>query len=99
MDDIIEFIVEVVLDIVFEGSMEIFSNKKMPKWLRIFVFLLLSVLFFGIVGIFLYIAYEASQEGDMIAALVAFVLAIAVGTFFIAGFIRKYRNRNKRNEK
>lgn len=98
MDDIIEFIVEVIFDILLEGSMEFFSDRKMPKWLRIVVLFVLLVVFCGIVGIFLYIAYEASQENDMVAAGVSFAIAIAVAVFFVVGFICKYRERNKRKK-
>ena len=95
MDDIVEFIVELVLDIFVEVGM----SKKMPKWLRIIVLLILLIVFGGTIGIFLYISYEALQAGDRIASLVAFMIAIALGIFFVWGFWSKYREINKKNKK
>ena len=99
MDDMIEFFVELFLDIVLEGSMELGADKKMPKWLRIVAFMVLLIVFGGIVGLFLYIAYEALQEGDTVASIVGFCIAIGVVTFFVWGFVAKYREVNKRNKK
>lgn len=99
MDDIIEFIVEVVLDILFEGSMELSVNKKMPKWLRRLALLVLLIVFGGIIGIFLYISYEALQEGDTVASMVGLIVAIGLGICFIWGFISKYREINQKNKK
>lgn len=44
MDDIIEFILELIL----EGTIEISSNKKVPKWIR-YPLIALTLLFFAIV--------------------------------------------------
>lgn len=95
MDDIIEFIVELVLDIFVEVGM----NQKMPKWLRIVVLLILLLVFGGMIGTFLYISYEALQKGDRIASLVAFIIAIALGIFLVWGFWSKYREINQKNKK
>ncbi len=99
MDDIIEFLVELVLDILFEGGMELSADKKLPKWVRIVAGIVLLIVFSGIVGIFLYIAYEALQEGDTVASVVSFCIAVGLVIFFVWGFISKYHEVNKNKKK
>lgn len=40
-----EFLIEFVLEILFEGSMELSTNKKIPKWIR-YIFMVLIILLF-----------------------------------------------------
>ena len=35
MGNIMEFFIELILDIFFEESMELATNGKLPKWIRI----------------------------------------------------------------
>lgn len=50
MDDLIEFILELIL----EGTIEISSNKKVSKWIRYPLIILLTILFSAvIIGIFM----------------------------------------------
>ena len=43
-----EFIIELLLDLILEGSIEISSNRKVPKWIR-YPLIVLIILFFTIV--------------------------------------------------
>uniref|UniRef100_UPI004056008F hypothetical protein n=1 Tax=Agathobacter sp. TaxID=2021311 RepID=UPI004056008F len=98
MDDIIAFFVELVLDILLESSMEAGKNKKLPKWVRVLALLVLLTVSGGMVGIFLYIAYEALQEGDMAAGAVSCIIAMGLAVFLIWGFVSKYREARKKRE-
>ena len=49
-----EEIIEIVLDLILEGSMELSQNKKLPKWIR-YSLIGFLILFFSIVIISLFI--------------------------------------------
>ena len=95
MGDIMGFFIELILDIFFEGSMELATNGKLPKWIRIIAGIILLLVFIGIVGLFLYLAYESLQEGQVGASILCFILAIICVIFFSWGFMRKYHKKNK----
>ena len=74
------------------------TNGKLPKWIRIIAGIILFLVFIGIVGLFLYLAYESLQEGELGASILCFILAIICAIFFSWGFIRKYREKSKKNK-
>ena len=84
-----EFLIEFLVELILEGSMEISEDEKMPKWLR-YICLTIVTLVFGavIVGLFvlgIYVGKENIYAG-IFFILIAFILLI-LGIF---KFERKY---------
>lgn len=81
-----EFVLELLFDIIVEGSFEIGKERRVPMPLRILALLVLWVIFFGMGGIFIYEGYEAYVAGAMLGAWMAFGLGIfmIIGGIFIA---------------
>ena len=49
-----DLLIEIILELILEGSIEISSNRKVPKWIRYPLILILTILFsIIIVGIFI----------------------------------------------
>lgn len=44
-----EFIIEVLLELIFEGSIEISSNRKVSKWIRYPLILFIIMLFTSVI--------------------------------------------------
>lgn len=93
MEDIIEFILELIL----EGSIELSSNKKLTKWIRyplifiISIFFLAIILLIFILGIYIY--------KDSIPLSIAFIIlsiALFIGAInkFKQIYIEKKENNN-----
>ena len=82
MDELIEFI----LDLLLEGGIELSTNKKVSKWIRypIIVFLLL---FFTVVIFGIFILGIMLIEESIIASL----LLIACGIVMLGGSILKFK--------
>ena len=78
-----EFILELLFDIIVEGSIELGSEKKVPMPLRIIALLVVWIIFFGMGGICIYESYEEYLAGAMIGAWIA----LGVGVFLIIGGI------------
>ena len=60
MEDILEFIAEVLFDI----SVEVIQNKKISKWIRYPLFGFISVLYTFLIFILLYITISLLQRSD-----------------------------------
>ena len=92
-----EFILELLFDIIVEGNIELGSEKKVPMPLRIIALLVVWIIFFGMGGIFIYESYEAYLTGAMSGAW----LALGVGVFLIIGgiFIAFKMFRKKKENK
>ena len=93
-----EFLIEFLVELILEGSMEISEDEKMPKWLR-YICLTIVTLVFGVVTIGLFIlGIYAGKENIYIGLffiLVAFILLISG----IIKFEKKYiEKRNLLND-
>ena len=76
---ILEFFMEIILDILFdlivEGSIGAVGDKKVPLALRILAAVFLTVIFGGLVGVLVYIGID---EKNWIILIIGVVIALAV---------------------
>lgn len=73
MDDLIEIIIE----LIFEGSIELLHNKKVPKWIRCIIALFLVGVQIGIIVLGV-ILFEKSILGGSIIISVGILLMIGI---------------------
>lgn len=89
-----DLIYEIILEIIFEGTLELSSNKKVPKFIRyplIFIlFLLISII---IVGIFI-LGISIYNENAIIS-LILLISSIALLNGAINKFKNLYLEKNK----
>ena len=78
-----DFIIELLIEIVLEGTIALGSEKKVPLPIRILCALVEWMIFFGLGGLFVCMGYDAIIANDTVAA----VALIAVGGFMIIGGI------------
>lgn len=71
MDDLIEILLELIID----GSIELLPNKKVPKWIRIIISLFLISIIIGIIVLGI-ILFKESILGGSIILLVGIILLI-----------------------
>ena len=79
MDDVIEFIIEFILDGIFEIAQE----KGIPKWIRMIVLIIITILYLAVVALMFWIAAQVSQMivKSLITA-VGFLLIVIMGIFW-----------------
>lgn len=88
MEDILEFIAEVLFDI----SVEVIQNKKISKWIRYPLFGFISVLYTFLIFILLYITISLLQRSEYLAASilgVCFVVVFVLFYYFLHELFRK----------
>lgn len=91
-----EFLFELLFDIIVEGSIELGSEKTVPMPLRILAALIVLVVFFGMGGLFVYMGYEAMLGSDKVAAIALFAvgaLMVLGGIFVISKMFYKKRTK------
>ena len=95
MEDLLEFILELILD----GGIELSSNKKISKWLRYPLILIISLLFIAIISLIFYLGISIYQE-SIALSIALIILSIAM----LIGGINKFKemyleNREEDNKK
>lgn len=75
-----EFLFELLFEIIVEGAVEIGTSRKIPLPLRILAFLVILTIFGGIVVLLLMCGIDALWEGRKPAGILFLVMAI--GLFF-----------------
>lgn len=78
MDDLIEILIEVI----FEGCSELLQSKKVPKWIRFIIALLFASILIGIIVLGIILLEKSILGGSII---------IGIGVFLLIGIIIKIR--------
>lgn len=89
-----EFLVELIFDIIFEGSLELGTSRKVPMPVRIIAGMVLLAIYGGLFILFAMIATEALQSGDTAAALIFIAVDILIVFLVIWAFRKKYKEKN-----
>ena len=82
-----ELILEILFDLIVEGSLESVGEKKVPLVLRILAAAVLIVVFGGLVGALLYIGIS---EKNWIVAVLGVVIALMIG-LAVLRTVKKHR--------
>lgn len=81
-----DFIIELVIELLLEGSIEISSNKKVSRWIRYPLILFIVTLFAGIILLMLYLSFSLLNKN----ALAAFLILI-ISLFLLISAIIKFK--------
>ncbi len=88
MEIVFEFIFELIFELIFEGAVETSRNKKISKWIRYPLIVLIASLFLGVIALLIFLGIKL-YPANRLAGLIFIFLGIF---FFIASMIkfRKY---------
>lgn len=89
--EILEFIFDIVTDILYEGTVK---NMKLPTIIRILFVFLIFLVYLGISGVLLFLAYNACIDGDILLTIVFG----GIGLFFLIGGVWETRKVEKIKE-
>ena len=88
-----EFLFELLMDIIFEGVVQIGSSKKVPMPLRVLATIISVAIFVGLALFFFVCGIGFANEGNIGAAC----LFIGAGLLVFIGFIYMSRKAYKEN--
>ncbi|MDE5539563.1 MAG: hypothetical protein K2J20_03675 [Bacilli bacterium] len=77
-----ELLVEFIGEIILEGAVELIKSKKVPLGIRIFLILLVSGLYLGLVVVFLYLGIKGLKDNIFISLIV-----IIMGLFILGLYV------------
>lgn len=87
-----EFLIEFLVELILEGSMEISEDEKMPRWLRYICLTIVTVVFGGVtIGLFVLGVYVGKENiyAGIFFILIAFILLISGIIKFEKKYIEK----------
>lgn len=83
-----DFLIEILLELIIEGSIEISSNKKVPKWIRypaiILITLFFTIIIFGVLALGVYILKRNIFVG---------IVIILIGLILLISGIREFKKK------
>lgn len=81
-----DLLIEILFELIFEGSIELISNTKIPKWIR-YPLIVLITLFFAIVIIGILLVGVFLLNENISAGLILIIL----GTILLVSGIKKFK--------
>ena len=75
-----DFLIEILLELVLEGSFELLKYKKVPKWIRYIIALFFTSLLLGLIVLGIIIFKESIIGG---------IIVIGIGLFLLIGITIK----------
>ena len=98
--EFMEFLFELLFEIIIEGSIELGSEKTVPMPIRILAAVIALAIFFGMGGLFIYMGYDEILGGDKTAAIALFsvgALLVFGGIFVVVKMFRKKKEKLDKN--
>jgi len=89
-----EFLIECLIELLFEGSLEISSNKKISKFIRYPLIILILLFFLSVIFLFFLVSYLLFKENIMLS-LLFLIIGIVFLVFTIIKFKKLYFDKNK----
>lgn len=87
-----EYVIEFLFELIFEGCLEAVGEKKVPLIIRILCAAVLLLVFGGIAGILLYTSI-VNESGVLLAFTVFFILLIVFTLIYRINKIKKKRGK------
>ena len=81
-----EFIFELIIELLLEGATEVSSNKKISKWIRYPILFLLSFFYLAVILLIIFVGLLLFEEN-----ILAAIFFIALGIFFLIFSIKKFK--------
>ena len=94
-----EFIIELIIDIIVEGSIELSTAKKVPMIFRILASLICLVFFGGLFLLFLVLAIQGYQDGNAVSGTILAAITVGYAVLAVYAFRKKVKeSRQKKPE-
>lgn len=95
-----DFVFEIIFELVFEGSLEIAKSKKVSKWIRYPLIILISLFLIFIIGIigFIGVSLIVSKENYSIyGGIIVILFDIIVIIFGTKNIFKKIKSKKTNN--
>ncbi len=83
-----EFLVELIGEVFFEGITEIIKNKKISKWIRYPILFVMSFVYFFLMLVFGGLAFQLLMAKQILGGLIMLILFL-IFLILIIHFVKK----------
>lgn len=92
-----EYLIEFILELVFEGSIEASKNNKIPKYIR-YPLIAIIILFFIAVIAIIFLAGFLSLKENIIVGIIFILLGLFILVMSIIKFRKTYLNKTNKKQ-
>ncbi len=89
-------IMEFIVSLILEGTLEAGTSKKVPLPLRILLLLVFFAFYCALIGVFIMIGASALKDGRIVGAIVMFAISAIIALMVIVWFIRTCKSKHIR---
>ncbi len=87
-----DLLLEIIIDLVLEGSVEASKSKKIPKFLRYLLIFLISLFFIAVIGLILFMGITILKN-SIIGGIIIILFALFMFVMSILKFKNMYLNK------
>ncbi|MBO5349344.1 MAG: hypothetical protein J6A89_05960 [Clostridia bacterium] len=84
-----DFIIELILELVWEGSIEASKSNKIPKYIRYPLIVIISLFFIAVIGL-IFLSGALMLKDNIIAGIVIILIGLFMLVFTIVKFRKTY---------
>ncbi len=81
-----EFLLELLLELALEGSIEVIKSRKVPKYIRYPLIILLSLFFIAVIGLIFFAGILSFKKSALLG-----ILLIVLGLWMLLMSVIKFR--------
>ncbi len=89
-------IMEFIVSLILEGTLEAGTSKKVTLPLRILLLLVFFAFYGALIGVFIMIGASALKDGRIFEAIVMFAISAIIALMVIVWFIRTCKSKHIR---
>ena len=89
-------IIEFIISLILEGSLEAGTSKKVPMPLRILLLIIFFAIYAALIGIIIMLGVNGIKDGRIFRAIVMFAIAALIAVMSVAAFIKTYKSKRRK---
>lgn len=89
-------IMEFIVNLILEGTLEAGTSKKVPMPLRILLLIIFFAIYAALIGIIIMLGVNGIKDGKIFGAIVMFAVAALIAVMSVAAFIKTYKSKHIR---
>ena len=90
-----EFVLELIFEIIIEGTIEIGTSKKVPLPIRIIALLIFLLIYGAILGVIAMVGIGIWQDGNTSLSLMVFGLDVLIALLVVCWIVKQYKKNYK----
>lgn len=89
-----EFIIELILELLLEGSIEVSSNRKVSKWIRYPLIIFIISIFSGVILLIIFLGLSLLNDW-FLAGILFLIIGIVMFSSAVIKFKKLYIEKKK----